>query len=82
MPEHLSDEDYTATQHHLTLISGIVADMPLVGLLNRIETSHAFGPILDPTLYRSAMDNLEALERIARAAREFQKVVLEVRDRG
>lgn len=74
----MTREEYIATQHQLMLIAQIINRLDLNSFLGRIETAHALGPILDPTLYRKGMNKMSLVQRVAVAAVEFQKVTKEV----
>jgi hypothetical protein len=65
----VTNEEYQCTQNHLQLIASIAATLDLGAFLSRIDYANTVGPIVDPTLYRDAMDNLGKLQAIARAAR-------------
>jgi hypothetical protein len=69
------NEEYSVIQAQLTLMAGLIAEMKLTGFLQRITRAHSTGPIFNPTLYRNAMDGLDKVERLARAAAAFQAVV-------
>lgn len=71
----MNNAEYFATQHQLLLMTSLIKEMDLDGFLSRIETAYALGPILDPTLYRKGVENMETVRRIAMAAKSFQVVV-------
>ena len=74
----MTNEEYTATQHQLMVMAKIINQMDLTKFLERIETTHAVGPILDPTLYRNAASKMSLVQRVAEEALKFQKVTKEV----
>lgn len=76
----MTREEYKATQEFIMNLARQVQLIDLTEFLNSISLSHAMGPIVDPTLYRDAHDNLSKIEKIARAAAEFRRIVMEVRD--
>lgn len=78
----MNDAEYQATQGALLSLAGMIAQLNLPAFLARIETAHAAGPILDPTMYRDALDNLRSIERIARAALPLREAVLEEQGRA
>lgn len=71
----MNNAEYFATQHQLLLMTSLIKEMDLDGFLSRIETAYALGPILDLTLYRKGVENMETVRRIAMAAKSFQVVV-------
>lgn len=80
MAEKMSDAEYAQTQAQLLALARVVLDMDLAGFLARIETAHAAGPVLNPTLYRRGQERMEAIRRVASAARGLQDEVRELRD--
>jgi hypothetical protein len=78
----MNNAEYLSLQCQLVLLANLIEPMKLEDLVNRIELAHAAGPVVDPGLYSKAVGHLECFERIARAAREFQKEVAEVRSAG
>ena len=74
----MNNEEYIMTQRQLLLMASLVREMDLDGFLERIETAYALGPMLDPTLYKRGVDNLEIVRRIAEAARKFKATAEEV----
>ena len=74
----MTNEEYTVTQHQLMVMAKIINQMDLTKFLERIETTHAVGPILDPTLYRKGVGKMTLVQRVAEAALKFQKVTKEV----
>jgi hypothetical protein len=77
----MTKDEYLQTQTQLTLIAGLVAEMPLAAFISRAESAEAIGPILHPSEYKAAGEQLIAILAIARAARDFQTVVLNQRAR-
>lgn len=76
----MTNDQYLAVQTQLQVLAGLVADMPLEDFLERIHLAEAVGPMLDPTLYRAAHRNLEAINGLAVALMGFKKTVLKVRN--
>ena len=74
-PRPMSDTEYSATQQGLMTLCGIARMYDFHGFLARIGTAHAVGPIVDPTRYRDAMKNLQAIEDLARAAAAFKAAI-------
>jgi|GEM_PF-2037234 len=67
----MTDEQYTATQQMLIYFYQqlILIDFDLDGFLQRISVAHAVAPILDPTSYIKAFDNLQEIRDLAVALR-------------
>ncbi len=74
----MTDEEYGETQRQVVMVSVLVNNMDLEGFLERISLAHSAGPILNPTLYRDAMDNISKIESLANALRSFQGKAAEV----
>jgi hypothetical protein len=74
--EKLSDENYALMQAQFELMGGLLVKLPPIGkFIERIERAETVGPIVDPTLYRDAMGNLENIKRLARAFLGVQQEV-------
>lgn len=71
----MTDAEYALTQERLLLVARMVSSMDLDGFLRRIEQAETAAPVLDPTLYARGGARLDAIRRIAEAAREFQRAV-------
>ena len=65
----MTNEDYIMTQQHVVLLARIAAQLDIQGFLSRIDLAETVGPILDPTLFRDAMNGLGNIKALARAAR-------------
>ncbi len=80
----MTDEEYgetqqhAETQQHVVMIATLVKYMDLDGFLERISLAHSVGPILNPTLYRDAIDDMSKIETLADALRTFQATAKEV----
>jgi len=61
----MNDAEYLQTQMQVLLLAGLLLQLDLPAFLHRIEAAEALGPVLDPTLYRRAADNLAALRETA-----------------
>lgn len=53
------------------------SDLP--GFLELIDRADAWGPILDPTLYRKSMHNMHVIQSIAQALNECRYKILKIR---
>ncbi len=69
----MTDADYLSLQCQLILLANLIEPMNLTEFIHRIDLAHAIGPIVEPTIYAKAREHLVHIERIARAARAFQK---------
>jgi len=77
----LSAAEYEVTQQQLLLLGTLVAEMPLEAFIRKADHAEAVAPFLDPTLYMRGGRNLGDIIRLAKAARELQKVVLDIQAR-
>ena len=73
MSQQMSNDQYAMTQQGLMLLAALAVQYDFDAFLQRIATAHAIAPVFDPTLYRNGMANLEAIEKLARAAAKFRK---------
>jgi len=71
----LNDAEYLETQEQLQMVALIVLNMDLDGFFQRIGTTEAVAPILDPTAYMRGAESLTKVRRHAEALRDFQRVV-------
>lgn len=55
--ERMSDADYLQTQHQVMLFVGLLKDLDLRGFRRRLDQADTLGAILDPTLYREALQS-------------------------
>lgn len=76
----LSRADHELYQQQVLMLAGLIYRLPLQELLEDISISHAFAPIIDPTLYRKALfqGNLEAVEDLARLMLQVKTKVAEI----
>jgi len=75
MSDYISEEDYVQTQHSLTTLASIVTDMKLVAFINQANLAETIGPILDPTLYREAGQQLNDVKALAESLLPFQNEI-------
>jgi hypothetical protein len=68
----MNDSEYIETQRQIMLLAGMAAGLDVRGFLERVEQAQSVGPVLDPTLYRAAADNLECVALLARAVADLQ----------
>lgn len=74
----MDEEKYQITQNQILFLARFVADMPLGEFIKAIGRAHAVGPIVDPTLYRDGVRNMEQIDKLAKGLRTFQRTVEEV----
>lgn len=79
----LSDDEYQTTQDQIFMLAEFADTLPLDAFRSRLEHADAVGSILDPTLYRQALQSgkLDAVREVAEAAHDFQKAFRKARDR-
>lgn len=68
----MTEEEYTRTQTALLQLGQVVAGLDLEGFLAMISRAETMGPIMDPTLYRDAADNIQALKALATTLQTYQ----------
>ena len=69
MSEHKMDgKTYITTQMRIIEAGKIVNSLDLEAFLKCISNAEAVGPMIDPTMYMKAMDNLRAIRKLAEAA--------------
>lgn len=64
----MNDIQYMQTQKELIEVVEALYRLDLQAFIQRIETAHATGPILNPTLYRLGMESMDKIQRLASAA--------------
>lgn len=75
----MTDEEYQKTQDEIITIATKIEKLDLTSFLERISKANTLGPILDPTAYRDAFDNLRGIEKIARLLVSIKEYVPEFR---
>lgn len=71
----MKKEDYLTVQQQLRALAQIVVDMPLADFINEITRAETIGPIIDPTLYIQASNNLTKLRELAETLLLFQRTI-------
>jgi hypothetical protein len=78
----MEKEKYLQTQMTLFAIGRAVHEMALSEFLAQIGSAETISPVLDPTLYRKAKDNLDAIKALAEALvpfkAQFEKMYIEM----
>ncbi len=88
--EHkMEGKDYITTQMRLIEIGKIADSLDLDAFLKCISNAETVAPLVDPTLYRKAADNMNAIKQLAEAAKKLKhaygvtyKAVMETMLRG
>jgi hypothetical protein len=70
----MTDEEYILTRDAIIMIARLSMAVDVEGLLKRIKHAEAIGPILDPTLFLKASENLEKTKHIAEAVGYVKKM--------
>ena len=73
--EKITDDEYTIVQDQLLMLARLVRGLPLTKFLTAISLAETTGPVLDPTLYKKAMGNLEEIKCMAQGALKFQQAL-------
>ncbi len=67
----MTDQKYKATQAQM-LALGLAADkLDCLGFLERVSTAETLAPVINPSLFQKASQNMEAIKQLALA---FQQV--------
>jgi hypothetical protein len=71
----MNEAQYLIVQKQLVVLAAVVQEMPLAEFLSAIDTADTLGPILDPTRYLKASEEMHNIESLARALMPFKKEV-------
>ena len=75
----MDNAEYEQTQAQLINLTHTLLKLDLDTFIRMIELAHAAGPVLDPSLYLRAEANMTTLEQIARAFRQCQQTIEQLR---
>jgi hypothetical protein len=75
----MTEAEYKKTQGKVVQIARAVEDLDLSGMLLAIGRAEAVAPILDPTLYRKACDNMRAIKKLVQSLQPVQAAAAELR---
>lgn len=64
----MENRDYLRTQIAVIELAAQTTRLPLEEFMRAMNRAETVAPMLDPTLYRAAQNNFEALREVARAA--------------
>lgn len=68
----MKPKDYLNTQMALITIGKHASTLDLDSFTAHIEKAESVAPIVDPTLYRKAQENLQAIKKLANAVKTVQ----------
>jgi DNA-binding NarL/FixJ family response regulator len=63
----MPQKEYVKTQMTMLQVGRTVATLDLDSFIRQIEQAETTAPFLDPTMYRKAADNMQALKAYAKA---------------
>lgn len=63
--QRMTREEYQQAQEQVLLVAGMTERIDIERMLSAIGTAETYGPIMDPTLYRKSITNLERIKRLA-----------------
>jgi len=75
----MTDEEYQKTQDEIITIATKIEKLDLTSFLGCISKADTLGPILDPTTYRDAYENLRGIEKMAQLLVSIKEYVPEFR---
>lgn len=61
----MTNKEYMVTQVKMIEIGKVLDTLDFEGFVERCRMAEAIGPVIDPTLYQRAIDNLEAVKNYA-----------------
>lgn len=61
----MKKEEYLKTQLALIHIGKMASKLDLHNFIAQIDQAHAVAPVIDPTMYMKALDNLRAIKKLA-----------------
>jgi hypothetical protein len=74
----MTPAQYIETQMRLLEMAKIADSLDLDAFLQCISNAEAVGPMIDPTMYMKAMDNLSAIKKLAKVAVQVKATYGEV----
>lgn len=78
MGKGFTKSDYQVNLRSVFNLAALVRGLRIQEVLGAMERAEGIGPVLDPTLYITAADQLEWQKRTVEAALEFQRKVEEI----
>lgn len=77
----MTDKQYKATQDRMIELAIEMEKLDFLGYIERNSLADTTGPILNPTLYRDAAPNMQALRQLAMAGQGVKTAVWNVREK-
>lgn len=68
-------KDYISTQAQLLILAQAVNNLPLCEFIEAITRAETIGPIIDPTTYLAAVDNMTAIKHLAQSLVPFKEAI-------
>lgn len=69
----MEKDKYVQTQLSILNIAKIASQLDLDGFLKQISSTETLAPMIDPTLYMKAHDNLQAVKKLAESLLPVKK---------
>ncbi len=76
----MNGKQYVQTQLSLLDIGKKASNLDLISFLKAISNAETVSPMVDPTLYRRAVDNMHAIKKLAKAAESLQTAFIELQE--
>lgn len=76
----MDSKEYLRTQATIVNMGLALRNLDLTGFLNQITKAETLAPMIDPTMYKKAQDNLTAIKKLATALLPVQLAFEEVWD--
>lgn len=71
----MKQEDYISTQAQILAIAKIINNIPLYEFIEAASRAETIGPLIDPTLYLAAIDNLTTIKHLAQSLLPFKRAI-------
>jgi hypothetical protein len=68
----MSEAEWISTQHQIFMLAGLIDKLQLKEFIRICRVGDAFGPFVDPTLYREKSKDIERVLNMALAIQELQ----------
>lgn len=78
----VENHEYKQIQDMVVSIAYVAAGLDLEGFLARLDRADSIGPIVDPSLWMAANENMQRIRKVASAALKLKKALLEVLEDG
>ena len=74
----MSVEDCIIIKQQISMFAQLLLPMQLSEFVEQINYEESIGPILDPTMFRKNMDEIQQLKQLAKAALNYQNEVKKI----